>query len=406
MNPVSELSGDYVELRGTEDGTKHLKVAFDPEPVEQFVPEFYGLDAIEASLQLPFAGRLQTWIDDKNIDAKFDSMYRTPTYTVLYKRPTPQESKRNCVIEGTRWQLEVSEDYLKNYSDMVREGRREDLTNAVNLILPNVKDVQILTDENGESYLSAITDNGAQRRLENLGGGIVRLLKLYLNFFAARNGLVLIDEVENGLHYSVLRNLWDRIRIWTCEWNVQFIATTHSAECIDAAMEAFADEPNDLSIHNLFANESGNIKAATFTGEALEGARNLNLGGPMMIATGRAGLPKIELMADRLLLVEGKDEVNLLGRLIKDCLKDDGQGIQILDVGSKDNFRPNLRGIKVAAQARPTLRSIGVIRDADDNANGSFDSVCGSLRSAGYEPPPAHAEVLKRGSVNWCVHRA
>ncbi len=277
MNPVSELSGDYVELRGTEDGTKHLKVAFDPEPVEQFVPEFYGLDAIEASLQLPFAGRLQTWIDDKNIDAKFDSMYRTPTYTVLYKRPTPQESKRNCVIEGTRWQLEVSEDYLKNYSDMVREGRREDLTNAVNLILPNVKDVQILTDENGESYLSAITDNGAQRRLENLGGGIVRLLKLYLNFFAARNGLVLIDEVENGLHYSVLRNLWDRIRIWTCEWNVQFIATTHSAECIDAAMEAFADEPNDLSIHNLFANESGNIKAATFTGEALEGARNLNL---------------------------------------------------------------------------------------------------------------------------------
>ena len=111
-----------------------------------------------------------------------------------------------------------------------------------------------------------------------------------------------------------------------------------------------------------------------------------------MIATGQAGLPKIELTADRLLLVEGKDEVNLLGRLIKDCLKDDGQGIQILDVGSKDNFRPNLRGIKVAAQARPTLRSIGVIRDADDNPKGSFDSVYGSLRSAGYEPPAAHAE--------------
>ena len=112
----------------------------------------------------------------------------------------------------------------------------------------------------------------------------------------------------------------------------------------------------------------------------------------MMIATGRAGLPKIELTADRLLLVEGKDEVNLLGRLIKDCLKDDGQGIQIWDVGSKDNFRPNLIGIKVAAQARPTLRSIGIIRDADDNPQGSFDSVCNSLRSVGYEPPAAHAE--------------
>lgn len=112
-----------------------------------------------------------------------------------------------------------------------------------------------------------------------------------------------------------------------------------------------------------------------------------------MIATGRAGLPKIELTADRLLLVEGKDEVNLLGKLIKTCLKDDGQDIQILDVGSKDNFRPNLMGIKVAAQSRPTLRSIGIIRDADNNPKGSFDSVCGSLRSAGYEPPAAHAEL-------------
>ena len=278
-NPVSELSGDSVELRGTEDGTEHQwKVAFDPEPVEQFVPEFYGLDAIAASLQLPFAGRLQTWIDDKRIDAKFDSMYRTSTDTVLYKRPPPQESKRNCVIEGTRWQLEISGEYLKLYSDMVREGLKEDLTNAVNLILPNVKDVQILTNETRESYLSTITDNSAQRPLEDLGGGVVRLFKLYLNFFAARNGLVLIDEVENGLHYSVLRNLWDRIRTWMCEWSVQFIATTHSAECIDAAMEAFADEPGELAIHKLYTEaESGNVKVATFTGETIEGARNLNL---------------------------------------------------------------------------------------------------------------------------------
>ncbi len=110
-----------------------------------------------------------------------------------------------------------------------------------------------------------------------------------------------------------------------------------------------------------------------------------------MSATGRAGLSKIELTADRLLLVEGKDEVNLLGRLVKDCLKDDGQDIQILDVGSKNNFRPNLLGIKVAAQARPTLRSVGVIRDADDNAESSFVSVCNSVRSVGYEPPAAHA---------------
>ena len=110
-----------------------------------------------------------------------------------------------------------------------------------------------------------------------------------------------------------------------------------------------------------------------------------------MSATGRAGLSKIELTADRLLLVEGKDEMNLLGALINTCLQDDGRLIQILAVGGKDNFRPSLSAIKVAAQFSPTLRSIGIVRDADKNPNGSFASVCGSLRKVGYEPPSAHA---------------
>ena len=94
----------------------------------------------------------------------------------------------------------------------------------------------------------------------------------------------------------------------------------------------------------------------------------------------------------QLLLVEGKDEVNLFGRLVKDCLAEDGKGIQILDVGSKDNFRPNLMAIKLAAQSGPALHAIGIVRDADDNPKGSFDSVCNSLRNAGYQPPDAHAE--------------
>lgn len=43
-------------------------------------------------------------------------------------------------------------------------------------------------------------------------------------------------------------------------------------------MAAFEDAPEDLSIHRLFMNEmTGKVEATTFTGEALEGARNLDL---------------------------------------------------------------------------------------------------------------------------------
>ena len=62
------------------------------------------------------------------------------------------------------------------------------------------------------------------------------------------------------------------------QWNVQLVATTHSGECVRAAMAAFEDAPEELAIHKLYRNtETGRVEAATFTGEALEGARDLNL---------------------------------------------------------------------------------------------------------------------------------
>ena len=148
-----------------------------------------------------------------------------------------------CMIEGTRWQLDISGEYLKLYSDIVREGRKDDLTNAVNLFFPTLKTYRYLRMKLGDRNLSVITDNGTQLPLKDIGGGVVRLLKLYLSFSAVRNGMVLVDEIENGIHYSVMRDLWNRVRVWMREWDVQFVATTHSAECIEAAMEAFADEP-------------------------------------------------------------------------------------------------------------------------------------------------------------------
>ena len=100
---------------------------------------------------------------------------------------------------------------------------------------------------------------------------------------------------------------------------------------------------------------------------------------------------RLALEEDILLLVEGRDEVGLFNGLIKNCLQGNKSQIQVLDAGGKEKFKDNIETIRTLALKR-TLRSIGIIRDADDNPQGSFDSVCNSLRSVGYEPPAAHAE--------------
>ena len=278
LDPVARLSRDTLELHGVENGASHqLKYVF--EKVADIARPAANGNALEQNLaQLPVAGCINTYLDGEPASGHIGGMQPTPWGMVTHGNPLPPVTRPHCVIDGTKFQLDTSGEYLQRYSDMVRENRKGELTSAINLILPKVKGLEILTDKMGMSYLSAVTIDGVQLPLHDLGGGVVRLSRLLLSFFTARDGLLLADEMENGIHHSVLGEVWRFARRWMHEWNVQFVATTHSAECIEAAMTVFADAPEDLSIHNLFMNETtGKVEAATFTGETLEGARDLDL---------------------------------------------------------------------------------------------------------------------------------
>ena len=100
---------------------------------------------------------------------------------------------------------------------------------------------------------------------------------------------------------------------------------------------------------------------------------------------------KLRIRSDWLLLVEGKDEVNLFGALMEHCFGAESR-IQVIEAGGRDSFPENLQAIRTESRERPTLRAIGVIRDADQDARGAFRSVCDHLRNTGYEPPTGHGE--------------
>jgi len=67
-----------------------------------------------------------------------------------------------------------------------------------------------------------------------LGGGIAKFLSVSLAILDSRDGIVLIDEIENGLHYSAQQIMWQAVLNWAQELNVQVFATTHSNECVKA----------------------------------------------------------------------------------------------------------------------------------------------------------------------------
>jgi hypothetical protein len=105
-----------------------------------------------------------------------------------------------------------------------------------------------------------------------MGEGLRRVLSIVLAIANAPGGVVLIDEIENGLHYSVQKKVWQAIAQAARQADVQVFATTHSWECLRWAHEAFSEsEEYDMRLFRL-SRTDGSITVAGYDRERIESA--------------------------------------------------------------------------------------------------------------------------------------
>ena len=75
-------------------------------------------------------------------------------------------------------------------------------------------------------------------------------LRRYLNIVAASanpmNNILLIDEIENGLHYSAYKKLWEAIFALATTTNKQVFVTTHSKETLSHLNEMLEEHPDTV----------------------------------------------------------------------------------------------------------------------------------------------------------------
>ena len=121
--------------------------------------------------------------------------------------------------------------------------REDDVTESMKFILPNLLRVRVRNVQNNERIPFAQVDNvEIPLPLKSLGEGLNRLFGISLALVNCNNGILLIDEIESGLHYSVLPDVWKLIFKTAKDLNVQVFATTHSKDCIEAFTQAAVDD--------------------------------------------------------------------------------------------------------------------------------------------------------------------
>lgn len=169
--------------------------------------------------------------------------------------------------------------HARRYSDLYRSGGAEILLNILKDIEPRLRSLVVLTMKRNETFpptavLEADLGFGQPLPLDSMGDGFSNVISILSAIGAAKNGLCLIDEVDNGIHYSLLAQLWRSVVSAADAYNSQVWATTHSYDCITAIHEAFNDIPDALRVHRLERRNDGAVIIHTFNhamlGHALE----------------------------------------------------------------------------------------------------------------------------------------
>ena len=105
--------------------------------------------------------------------------------------------------------------------------------------------------------------------LKSLGDGALRIFSVALALSNSRDGFLLIDEAENGIHYSLQRDYWRMVLQAAYMNNIQVLATTHSGDCVRGFAQASTEFKDAEGILVRLSRQYGDLRAVEYLEEEL-----------------------------------------------------------------------------------------------------------------------------------------
>ncbi len=163
-----------------------------------------------------------------------------------------------------------------DYNRVILKRGKKKVEKLLKLIDPRLEAIESLQTGNRAPLIYADIGLSEMIPVTHLGQGFCRLLDIYSELLAGEAKMLLIDEIENGLHHSVLPIVWKGLIAAANELDVQIFATTHSAECIFAADQAAREsKPYELNLLRL-DRVDGEIELTVMNDQTLETAKEFN----------------------------------------------------------------------------------------------------------------------------------
>lgn len=194
---------------------------------------------------------------------------------IVHPPPPQADHVGRLLLSASR---EGARELADHFAKLQMLGKVELLVKALRPLEPRLIDLELVFD--GEPVIHG--NIGLPKRrlipLPMMGDGLNRVTQLVLAIAECSDGFVFVDDIDTGLHYSVMREFWSSVFLAARDFGTQVIATTHSTECAEAAAEAAA-EMSDSDVFSLARIErTGNrLRTVQYSHDEIRQAFSANL---------------------------------------------------------------------------------------------------------------------------------
>ena len=153
----------------------------------------------------------------------------------------------------------INDSIIDLYASIQKKKDEQFLNDILNKFDDRIKSFKIMIDK------PTCEIDGEYYEITEFGDGVRHLISIVTALFACENGYLFIDEIDNGIHYTQLDEIWTIILEVSKKLNVQVFATTHSKECIESYARVAKKLPDeDIAFIELGKDKNNELKAMTF----------------------------------------------------------------------------------------------------------------------------------------------
>jgi AAA15 family ATPase/GTPase len=234
-----------------------------------------SIDTLELKTELKFKNA-KTIFSTSEISFQLEK--NTGAATFQFKNDDKIKEDFIALFDGT---FDLNSNDLYNRLDkVIIDKRKDEVINGLKIIDNKIIDISL--GKGNMIYVDLGKEFSKLVPINLLGDGAKKITKIILNLNTVKNGVLLIDEIDNGLHFSVLEEVWKIIIQLSIQFDVQVFVTTHSKETLESLNSVYKKmvENKDkklISCYTISKNNKDQITSFRYDADSLADSIQQNM---------------------------------------------------------------------------------------------------------------------------------